>query len=117
MYPRGTTRARLTDGVEELVEEAEGEERLLELAEEEFERTGQHVDVPVGVVEVVLLICKANNRVSLFGFGDKISHVTHRFLHRASSPSRSRFVKSEQIFTNGSVTANFRTPAHCGQAP
>ncbi len=49
--------AGLTDSVDELVEEAEGEERLLEFAEEEFERAGQHVDVPVRVAEVVPLLC------------------------------------------------------------
>lgn len=47
----------LTDGLHELVEESEGEQRLWQLPEKHLERPGDDVDVlPLAVVQVKLFL-------------------------------------------------------------
>lgn len=51
----------LTDGSDELVEAAEWKQRLWKLPQEQFESSGDHMDLlPLPVLQVQLLLCRDN---------------------------------------------------------
>lgn len=54
----------LTDGSNELVEAAEGEQRLWELPQEKLQSSSDHMDLlPLSVLQVQLLLCRDNRDI------------------------------------------------------